>query len=173
MFTTLFAEAASPATEFADSPGFAAVFILGGMVLLFAELFLPGMIAGIAGGVLLLAGVALSFSAGGMIAGVFAVIAAVLFLVFEFWFYAKILPKTKVGKKIFLETAVEGAGADAPGDDSLIGVAGIAITAFAPSGLARVNDRQYDAVSRDGFLEKGDEIVVVARETLRLVVSKK
>ncbi|MDR2982672.1 MAG: hypothetical protein LBV12_10555 [Puniceicoccales bacterium] len=174
MFPLVFAEAATEAGALAEKSGMgtAALLIFLGLVLIGAEIFLPGMICGILGTLLVIGGVGMAFYTEGMMAGVLAMSVVFVAMLVGFWFYVKVLPKTRMGKKIFLDATIEGAGAEAPGDDTLIGQQGAALTVLAPSGLVRVDGRQYEAVSRDGFLEKGEGIVVVGRETLRLVVGK-
>lgn len=175
MTPLLFAQAATESGAVPETAGLgsAVALIVGGLVLLGLEIFLPGMICGILGGVLTLGGVVLAFYLGGMMAGAVALVGVFAGLLLGFWFYVQVLPGTRFGKRIFLDSAIEGAGAEAPGDDSLIGRDGTALTVLAPSGLVRVAGRPFEAVSSDGFLERGEAIVVRGRETLRLIVGKK
>ncbi|MDR2863218.1 MAG: hypothetical protein LBV54_05005 [Puniceicoccales bacterium] len=150
----------------------AAVLLAGGLILLGLEIVLPGAICGIIGGILVISGIALAFYTGGMMAGMIALVVSFIGVGIGFWFYVRVLPNTRFGKRIFLDSAITGAGADAPGDDSLIGCAGATLTVLAPSGLVRVKGKPFEAVSRDGFLERGEGIIVLGRETLRLIVGK-
>ncbi|MDR2512522.1 MAG: hypothetical protein LBD01_01805 [Puniceicoccales bacterium] len=144
----------------------------GGLVLLGLEIVLPGAICGIIGSLLLLCGVVSAFIIGGMVGGVIALGVALAGIFLVFWFYLNVLPETRIGRKIFLDSTVSGAGASAPGDESLVGREGITQTVFVPSGLVLVDGQYYEAVSQSGFLGSGEHVVVLGRETLRLVVGK-
>ena len=146
--------------------------MLGGLVLLGFEIVLPGAICGIIGGILLISGVIFAFISGGMVGGILALGIALAGVSLVFGFYLNVLPKMRIGKKIFLDSTVSGAGATAPGDDTLIGHEGVTQTVFAPSGLVLVDGRHYEAVSQSGFLGNGERVVVLGRETLCLVVGK-
>jgi len=172
---SIFAQISAEAAEQSGSLGISGAILLlcAGLVLLGLEIFLPGMICGIIGAILLFIGIGGTFYYAGMLGGALAILATGVALLAGFWFYIKILPQTKIGRHLFLSDAIEGAGASAPGDDSLIGQSGTAETVLAPSGIVRVGSDTFEAVSRDGFVERGENIVVHGRETLRLIVGKK
>lgn len=54
----------------------------------------------------------------------------------------------------------------------LAGCEGEAITALYPSGKVRVNGKIYEASSRDGMLENGEQIRVVRVDAFQLIVQK-
>jgi membrane-bound ClpP family serine protease len=66
-------------------------------------------------------------------------------------------------------TAVDTGAATSP---ELIGKSGRAFTAFAPTGLAEIEGRQYEASCLDGFLHPGDALVVAGRDSYKLLVKK-
>ena len=80
-----------------------------GLVLLGLEVIVPGAVLGIAAVVALLAGVAVAWvehgSSGGLIALTAAGFAVVALLYFEF----RILPRTRIGRRMFLNKAIDGA----------------------------------------------------------------
>ncbi|MFH1499344.1 MAG: serine protease, partial [Verrucomicrobiota bacterium] len=67
---------------------------LTGLLLLGAEVFVPGAILGLLGGALLVGGCVLAFSDFGLTGGVIAVAAALLLTGLLLWFEFKILPRT-------------------------------------------------------------------------------
>jgi membrane-bound serine protease (ClpP class) len=53
-----------------------------------------------------------------------------------------------------------------------VGRKGTAMTLLRPSGIAMINDRRYDVVTRGEFLEKGTPIRVVKAKGARIVVAQ-
>jgi len=49
---------------------------------------------------------------------------------------------------------------------------GMAMTLLRPSGIAMIDDRRYDVVTRGEFLEKGTPIRVVTAKGARIVVAR-
>ena len=142
-----------------------------GLLLLFFEVFVPGAILGIIGGVFMLIGCGLAFSAHGVEGGVVAVAVAALSLGGTFYFELRVLPRTRWGRKMFLESAVRGASQPPPAQaDEVVGQTGEALTTLAPSGLVLVAGRRYEAASQSGLLVKGTPVKVVGLDAFRLTV---
>jgi membrane-bound serine protease (ClpP class) len=148
--------------------------LLAGVLFIAAEVFIPtGVIASL-GGVCLAAGVIAAMREfgifGGLMAGVGGLAAAAAAVVLEL----KLLPRTRTGKKLYNEAASSGRAVET-GDATamaLVGKAGRAATAFAPTGLAEIEGKQYEASCLDGFLHPGDALVVAGRDNYKLLVKK-
>lgn len=56
--------------------------------------------------------------------------------------------------------------------EHLVGKAGIAHTRMSPSGRVIIDDNIYDAQARDGFIEKGEQVIVIDHSTFSLRVKK-
>ncbi len=150
------------------------VLFLVGVLLLAAEVILPGGIVGSIGGLLMFAGCVVAFMefgpGGGLVAVGVAVILIILTLIIEFRF----LPRTRLGKRAFLETAIT--GVSAPGGEdlqSLIGKTAEAETTLAPTGYVLVEGRRREAFCRSGLAQKGARLEVIGSENLRLIVTQK
>ncbi|HRP05013.1 MAG TPA: serine protease, partial [Opitutaceae bacterium] len=93
---------------------------LSGITLLAFEVIVPGAILGIIGCLALLAGVILSFTtfgtAGGLAALGIALLLVAIMLVVEF----QILPKTRIGRRMFLRTSIVASSHAAP-EATLVG----------------------------------------------------
>jgi membrane-bound ClpP family serine protease len=148
------------------------ILFLVGVVLLAAEVFMPGAILGILGGLALLAGVSIAFvqhgADGGLLA--LAVAAGLLGLAFFCEFY--VLPRTALGKRLFLRASVDGVSQPAPGPDDLVGRVGEADTLLSPSGYVRVDGRRFEAFCRSGQAPKGASVRIVGVDTFRLIVTQ-
>jgi membrane-bound serine protease (ClpP class) len=57
--------------------------------------------------------------------------------------------------------------------EPMVGKTGVAYTVLRPSGKVMIDDVIYDAFSRNDFIEKGDEIIVIEESTTSLKVKKK
>lgn len=144
-----------------------------GLVLLFFEVFVPGAVLGIIGGVCMLIGCGVAFSTYGAGGGAIAVLVAVALLAATLYFELRVLPRTRTGRKMFLEAEVKGAShAPQAVADEIVGQVGEALTMLAPSGLVQVGGKQYEAASLSGLLPKGAPVKVVGVDTFRLTVSK-
>lgn len=144
-----------------------------GLLLLFFEVFVPGAVLGILGGIFMLIGSGLAFSAYGFEGGALAVAVATVLLGGTLYFELRVLPRTRWGRKMFLDGAVQGASQPPPARaDEVVGQTGETLTTLAPSGFVQIGGRRYEAASQSGLLPKGTPVRVVGVETFRLTVVK-
>ncbi|AKC81743.1 hypothetical protein IMCC26134_01245 [Verrucomicrobia bacterium IMCC26134] len=142
-----------------------------GLVLLGFEVIVPGAVLGVIGGLFLLGGVIVAFvqhgSPGGLLALAVAVVAVIALLYFEF----RILPRTRIGKRMFLKAEIAGTSQPALALDADVkGKVALAVTALSPTGLVEVEGRRYEARCDTGFAEIGAHLRVVRVESFQLVV---
>lgn len=143
-----------------------------GLVLLGFEVIVPGAVLGIAAAIAMLAGIVVAFlehgASGGLLALVVSLLAVLALLYVEF----RVLPRTRWGRRMFLDKAIDGAsqppvaarGADVVGREAL------AVTALGPTGIVEVDGRRYEARCDSGFADAGARLKVVRVETFQLVV---
>ncbi|MEZ0298054.1 MAG: NfeD family protein [Candidatus Methylacidiphilales bacterium] len=143
-------------------------FIIAGFVLLAMETVLPGMVAGILGGVCLLVAVALSFSHGPVV-GMVTFVGVFLLLMVATWLYFMFFPTSKMGKSLTLSKVNEGASAPQT-SPSLVGMIGKMTSPGRPGGMAMIQGKRMDVVAESGFLEPGAEVKVVSVSGNRIVV---
>jgi membrane-bound serine protease (ClpP class) len=163
------------------------VFILG-VVLLGIEIFVtPGF--GVLGGLgilgilvsLVMALTAMpidvSFSTGNLgtaLLRVFLSMAASVVLLFVAFAF---LPKTKLGGKLVLETAIvdrSSGGREGEIVKQILasGTKGVAESFLRPAGIARFGDKRVDVVTEGDFIESGERVVIVRTHGNRVVVKK-
>jgi membrane-bound serine protease (ClpP class) len=82
---------------------------------------------------------------------------------------SRILPNTRLGKPLILETAITAKAGEA---DSLVGRHGVTETALRPAGKANVGGKRIDVVTDGGFLEANERVVVAEVDGPRIVVRK-
>jgi membrane-bound serine protease (ClpP class) len=149
-----------------------ALFIVGA-VLLAAEVFVPGAILGIFAALALLAGVVLSFLDYGSQGGWIAIAAALALAGLTLWFEFKILPKTALGRRLFLKAEIAGTSQPPLAETgTVVGQDGVADTTLAPTGYVTVAGKRYEAYSRSGLIAKGETLRVVGLDNFRLIVQK-
>jgi membrane-bound ClpP family serine protease len=149
------------------------ILFLMGAVLLAAEVFLPGAIAGIFGGVAMLAGCVRAFQVFGSGGGAMAVLVALGLLAITFYFELVWLPQTRFGKKLIVQSAIDATSQPPIAlAAEVIGQSAEAVTPLAPSGYVRVAGRRYEAFCETGHVAVGETLRVVGLDNFRLIVSQ-
>jgi membrane-bound serine protease (ClpP class) len=140
--------------------------LLAGLFALFfvLEFMLPsGGVLGVLATICLVSAITLAFThsstAGfSFIVGGLAVTPLLFALMVRLW------PKTFIGRRILNGAPVASTGGPnpltAPQADSLVGRVGVAVTDMLPSGLIRIADRRYDAVSLGVAIDRGTAVEV-------------
>jgi len=163
------------------------LFIIG-VILILVEVFaIPGFgVAGVSGIIFIVAALTLSmvnnlgfdfqFVPGGDIAKAFfiVIIASFFSLVFSIWIGQRIFTTNIFGNLALntVQDAKEGFVSSDNQLDSLIGIKGTALTILRPAGKVEIDGDVYNATAETGYIDKGEEIVVVKHETTSLFVRK-
>jgi membrane-bound ClpP family serine protease len=145
-----------------------------GIFLLAAEVMIPGGILGIAGGILLFAGCVMSFISLGTTAGIIAIGITLVAAIIVFYIQFKILPKTRFGKRFFLEKQISGTSS-AIGNEArdLIGKIATSVTVLSPSGYVTVEGKRFEAFSQSGHISPGTELLVTEANHFQIIVRTK
>lgn len=146
------------------------LFVLG-LVLIGAEFFLPGGIAGTLGaiaviGSMLMAGGNITHMA---ISIIIALVMAILFIIIMVKVFGK---RMNIFRRLILtdSTSTESGYVSNVNRLELIGRVGITITPLRPSGTVKVDDERLDVVAEGGFIEKDIAVKVIKVEGSRIVV---
>ncbi len=148
------------------------LFVLG-LVFLFFEVFTPGPVFGILGGVTLISGIAVAANEhglqGGLIAGLSALAAVAATLYAELvW-----LPQTRFAKKFSVHSTSGVTIQQQPVEpDAVVGKPAEALTTLAPSGYVRVEGRRFEAYCQSGHAARGAQLRVTGLDNFRLIVTK-
>jgi len=146
--------------------------IILGIILISFEIIVPGGILGVLGAISIIAACVLALQDYGAAAAIAVFLGSLLFLIIILAIELKYLPKTSLGKKMFLRKSVESHSTQAQGEDSLIGKNGQVTTTLTPSGRIEVDGKEYEAFSEDGLIKKGEAVTVVGRDNFRILVKK-
>ena len=142
-----------------------------GLLLIFLELYLPGAVLGIFGGILVIASIVFFAVQSHTVLPVILFIALSIILVSGVIWLGLWRIKHK-GKGIYLNTDQEGYLASTF-EKEFIGKSGVAISDLGPSGHILVEGKRLQAVSKTGYIEKGAEVIVIGGEGAHLVVKIK
>lgn len=143
-----------------------------GLILLGFEVIVPGAILGVAGGLFMLAGVVVAYLEHGAQGGLIALGAALASVAGLLYFEFRVLPRTRIGRRMFLDRAVDGASQPPVVEraSDVVGREALALTALGPTGIVEIDGRRYEARCDSGFAEAGARLRVVRVETFQLVV---
>ncbi len=143
--------------------------LLAGILLLALEVFLPGLVAGIAGIICLGVGVLLAYRDFGPVAGSAALGLTGVTLVVGFFVWLRYFPGSSFGQRFVSQGTVGEIRAEKP---ELLDQAGVALTPLRPSGAALIGGHRVDVVTEGPMVERGSPVRVVAIEGMRVVVRK-
>jgi len=149
----------------------AALIILGVLFMLIEIFLLPGIsIAGIAGAIFLIGGIAYAYLFLGSTAGNVTLAASVAALGGTFvW-----MLRSKTLRRISLDTSIESTIDNTNLQKMAVGDTGIAVSRLNPIGKVMVHDIVAEGKSVDGeFIEEDSEIEVVKIETYHVLVRRK
>lgn len=150
-------------------------FIVAGLLFLLLEILTPMFgvlvvlsVAAFGAAVWLCFTVSQMLGIGVLLALVFVIPAYLVLLV-------KLVPKSPLGKRLFLGRAPERPGTAAPEatvHSSMVGKEGVAETPLRPAGAVRIDGRRTIATAESGMIEKGATVRVVRAAGTNVVVRK-
>ncbi len=143
-----------------------------GFMLVVAEMFLPGMVLGILGAILLGASVVVGFTEYGAGGGTVVFCVVMTGSIIAFFTWMNLFQRTGVGRNLTLGVSL-GAGDDLPEVDGLLGKDGKAITDLRPSGKIEIEGKRVDVVAESAYVESGSEVTVIQASGSRVVVRRK
>lgn len=147
------------------------ILIAAGLLLVFAELFLPtGGMLGILAAVLAIAGVVCMFRVS-TTAGAIALLGLAVLGPLAAMFALKIWPSTPLGRRILGVADEQTQERERQAEEearkqrtSIIGAPGLVLVDLRPIGIVEVNGKRYDAISELGFIPAGGRIRVTSIE---------
>lgn len=144
--------------------------VIAGLMLIGAEVFVPGGVLGTLGAMALVAAIIMAFS---IFSTETAVLVAFLLVVMSggmIVLWIRIFPRTGLGRQMTVLRDLK----DAKGGDcdraSLIGKTGVTCSALRPAGYVEIDHQRMDVVSNGDMIEVGTPVRVVALESNHLVV---
>lgn len=145
--------------------------LAAGLLLIAAEIFLPGGAAGVIGGLALLAAMAVGLVAFPAPWGFISAISIVVFGGIVLLLWVQIFPRTRTGRRITLRSDGADFKSCAQPPPELVGAAGEALTALRPAGTALIAGKRYDVLADGGvWLAAGSALRVSAIRDCHVIV---
>ena len=143
------------------------------LVFLFFEVFTPGPIFGILGGLTLVGGVAVASMNYGAEGGLIAVVSALVAVAATLYAELVWLPRTRFARGLSIQ-ATSDATSQPPlaNPADVVGRPAEALTTLAPSGYVLVEGRRYEAFCQNGHVPRGTKLRVAGLDNFRLIVTK-
>ncbi len=142
------------------------VFICG-LLAMFVELFIPGAVIGMIGLLAVAGSIVYAVIGRHTLAAIVMLLVALAFvpIFFAMW-------KGVVGRLFATHGAEEGYRPSTTITEELVGAEGEALSALRPSGIARLNGKRCDVVTRGEMLEGGTRVKVIEVSGNRVVVKE-
>ncbi len=145
--------------------------IILAFVLFFLEIFAPGGILAVLGGIALIAASVLAYEDLGILGSTGILLGGSALGFGMFFLEVKLLAKSPFGKE-FLHSDRQMAKTPSVGRPDLVGKTGVSLTQMTPSGKVKIDNEVFEAASLSGLIEKDATIEVVRSEHLKLVVKE-
>ena len=150
--------------------GIIALIVLGIVLILLEFFVVPGItIAGIGGLILLVSGIAMSYSNYGTPEGHYLLAATVLSLIFILY----ISFKSKTWKKISLNTEIKSKSKENLSLKFSVGEVGKTVSRLALSGTMLLNDEIVEVESITGFIDENENVEIVKIKGNKIIVKLK
>jgi membrane-bound serine protease (ClpP class) len=146
------------------------VLLIGGLLLLGAEIYIPGGIVGAIGGLFLLASIIMSFQVFSTTVALYATTATVFLVGVSMVLWIKVFPRTSMGRKLMVTNDESTFKASPDGLADLLGKEGISVCDLRPSGFVRFGTQRVDVVADGMMISKDTPVRVVKVEGFRVVV---
>lgn len=140
-------------------------------VLFFLEIFAPGGILAVFGGIALIAASIMAYEDWGILGSTGILLGGSVLGFAMFFLEVKLLAKSPYGKE-FMHSDRQMAKTRSVGRPELVGKSGIALTQMTPSGKVKIDNEIFESASSSGLIEKGATVEVVRSEHLKLVVKE-
>lgn len=148
------------------------LFLILGLLSILIEFFLPGVVMGVIGSILVITSVVLFAMKATSPWWVFLYVVGVSIIIgylikFALWR----IRTAKPNRSIYLESDQTGFQASSF-DSSLIGKSGIVVTDLKPGGHILVEGKRLQALSQSGYLTKGTEVIILGGQEESLIVKQ-
>lgn len=145
--------------------------LAAGLLLVIAEVFIPGGVAGVIGGLALLTAMGIGLATFPSPWGFLSALAIVVFGGLGLLLWVQLFPRSRTGKRIALQTDGAAYKSVAAPSDRWLGAGGEAVTALRPGGIALINGQRCDVLAEGGeWIAAGAPIRVSAIRDGQLVV---
>lgn len=144
--------------------------LIGGLLLMGIELFIPGGVVGTVGVLCLLGSIMIGFREFGQEIGWLVALGILVLLGIATFLWLKVFPRTRLGKRMTVDIHEADFKATPDHLDQLLGKEGVSVTDLRPVGFATIDAKRVDVVSDSGIIPRGTTVKVVKVEGFKVVV---
>ncbi len=148
------------------------VLAVTGIILIMTEVFLPGGIMGGIGFICIGGSIYFAYREYGVPGLTISAVVLITSGIGAWVLALKVLPRTAIGRDLFLTKTQKGYDTRKDELDELVGKSGAAESALRPTGKVEIDGERYDAVSEGDFIEHGLNIVVTGIRSNQLIVEE-
>ena len=146
------------------------ILLVSGLFLFGAEIFVPGGVLGVIGGLAILAAIVTGFSAFGPVLGGYIAFAILVLMGIAITLWIRLFPNSPFGRKMTVLTNLKTSKGTQDGLSDLVGKTGETLSALRPGGFALLDGKRIDVVTLGEMIAKGEPVVVTRVEGNRVVV---
>lgn len=143
------------------------------LLFFFLEIFVPGGFLALIGLLCIIAASAAATAAFGWESGLLVFVGGGIFVVAMFFVEVKWLLRSPLAKRFQHDQAIEGSSLKPIEVHALIGREVEAVTPLSPSGRIRVEGKLLDAKSENGWVNRGEKVVIVDSDVFHVRVHRK
>ena len=143
------------------------------LLFFFLEIFVPGGFLAIIGILFIIGAAGAAAADYGWITGLLVFIGGGVFVVFMFFVEVKWLLRTPFAKRIQHNEQNLGSSLQKINVDTLVGTEAEAATRMTPSGRIRVEGQLVDAKSENGWVHRGEAVIITGSDVFHVFVRKK
>jgi membrane-bound serine protease (ClpP class) len=144
--------------------------LAAGSLLIGAEIFIPGAVAGTLGAFALVGAVVVAFGIS-TVCGFYVAVGVIVLSGITVVLWIKLFPRSSIGKSMTLSEDGKTFKAASP-HLALLGKTGVAHSELRPAGFALIDGQRVDVVGESGMISQGQAIKVVRIDGNRIVVRK-
>ena len=148
------------------------ILVVGGLMLIGAEIFIPGGILGVIGGLALFASSIVAFKIFSEAVAIYISIGIIIMIGVVIALWIKFFPKTWVGKQMMIASDLHRAKGTEDGLQALLGTEGITTSSLHPGGFAEISGHRYDVITQGEMIDVRSPIRVIEIEGNRIVVEQ-
>ncbi len=145
------------------------VFFVAGVLLVGAEVFVPGGILGTAGAGMLIGSIITAYFISPTF-GLLATGGGAVMCVISIILWIRLFPQTNIGKNMTLSVNGHDFKSSQDGLTELLGQEGVTQSDLRPGGFALIDGRRIDVVSEGGMIDRNTRVRVTTIEGNRVVV---
>lgn len=143
------------------------------LLFFFLEIFVPGGFLAVIGILCIIGAAAAATNDYGWISGLLVFIGGGVFVIFMFFVEVKWLLRTRFARRIQHNEQIVGSSLKKVNVDAYIGTQAETVTRLTPSGRIRVDGQLLEAKSENGWVHKGEPVIITGSDVFHVFVRRK